>query len=103
MTSRSAWRGRVILALLVLVVLTPLGLLTSASAWGEWGLGELAERLGWVPEGLRRLSGLWSAPLADYGVPGVSDTVGYVLSALVGALVVGVAGWAVGRFAGRER
>ena len=51
--------------LIVLVLVSPVGLLAPGTAWGEWGTQELT-RLGLqsVPVGLQKLSGLWGAPMA---------------------------------------
>ena len=80
---------------IVLVLLSPLGLLAPGTAWGEWGTGELT-RLGLqsVPVGLEKLSGLWGAPLAAYAVPFLGNAnLGYVLSAAVGVVVVTTFVW----------
>lgn len=85
------------LALGTLVILSPLGLIASGTAFGEWGVDQLEEEVGFVPAGLERMAGLWShAPLADYGIAGfnasfMQSAAGYILSALVGvALVAGI-------------
>lgn len=82
-------------ALIVLVVASPLGLLAPGTAWGEWGTDELAE-MGFksIPTGLEKLSTLWGAPLADYDLPALGNAnLGYVLSAIVGVAVVGLVVW----------
>jgi cobalt/nickel transport system permease protein len=84
----------------VLLVLTPLGLLAAGTAWGEWGASDFSDpavrqeiaaaSLGQAPpaaapQGLRRLSSAWTAPLPDYAPPFLrSSAVGYVLSAMFG-------------------
>jgi len=81
--------------LAVLGVASPLGLLAPGTAWGEWGLEELA-RLGLqsIPAGLEKLSGLWGAPMADYALPSLGNAnVGYILSAVLGILLVGIMTW----------
>ncbi|MDH7478503.1 MAG: PDGLE domain-containing protein [Syntrophomonadaceae bacterium] len=81
-------------ALVVMIVLSPLGLLAGGTAFGEWGAEELFKELGYVPAGLARLADIWTQRvlLPDYTVPGlengVGPAVGYVLSALVGASLV---------------
>jgi cobalt/nickel transport system permease protein len=81
--------------LAALVVLSPLGLLAPGTAWGEWGAEELTKMgLKAIPQGMARLSGLWGAPLADYDLPALGNTsLGYVLSALLGVLVVALVVW----------
>ena len=51
--------GRFWYALAALVLLSPLGLLAAGTAWGEWGLGDLAKTRGRVPVGLESLAGAW--------------------------------------------
>jgi cobalt/nickel transport system permease protein len=89
------------LALALLMILTPLGLLAAGTAWGEWApedfhdpqarqqiqIGSLnvpaPER---APEGLQRLASVWTAPIPGYAPPWMqSETFGYIMSALVGA------------------
>ena len=84
------WAG-----LAVLVIASPLGLLAPGTAWGEWGTDQLAELgINSVPQGMAQLSTLWGAPLADYDLPALGNAnVGYVLSAVVGIIVVGLVVW----------
>jgi len=82
------------LGLLVLIILSPLGLIATGTAFGEWGLDELKNEVGFIPAGLQQWADLWShAPLPDYSVPGLNATfahaaAGYILSAVVGAALV---------------
>jgi cobalt/nickel transport system permease protein len=82
-------------ALAVLIFATPLGLLAPGTAWGEWGSNEFAALgLSFVPQGLKQLEGLWGAPLAGYNLPALGNpNLGYVLSAIVGLVVVAVVTW----------
>jgi len=80
----------------VLMLLTPLGVLAAGKAWGEWSPSELARAstqvdagaaakhpAAAVPQGLERLSGLWTAPFPAYAPAFVrSRTFGYLLSAV---------------------
>jgi cobalt/nickel transport system permease protein len=87
------------IALLVLAVVSPLGLLAPGTAWGEWGTEELS-KLGFkaIPEGIARLSGIWGAPLQGYNLPALGNSnLGYILSAFVGILVVSVVAWLFAR------
>ncbi len=96
--SRWAWAG-----LLALVALTPIGLLAPGTAWGEWGRAEL-ERLGlgYIPVGFDRWSSLWSAPLSGYGHTEISNpTVGYLVSAILGVVMVLVVIFALAWLLGR--
>jgi cobalt/nickel transport system permease protein len=90
-------RRRWIVALLaVFIAAVPLGLLASGGAFAESDSGEIAQRIGYVPEGLARLGGHWSGLLPDYswnGAGGVWTVVSYIVSALVGVAVLTVIVW----------
>lgn len=81
-----------------LVLLTPIGVLAPGTAWGEWGAGELKAALGYVPAGLGKLGGLWTAAIPGYAPAFVRDPMaGYLVAAIAGsALVVGIT-WLIGR------
>ena len=85
------------IALGVLALLTPLGLLASSTAWGERGSDEVKTMLGYVPAGMAKFSELWHAPLPDYAIPGLGDTVGYILSAMVGIALIAAVTWGLGK------
>lgn len=71
----------------VLVVATPLGLLATGDAWGEWGTEDLASMVGYTPSGMS--SGWeWSALMPDYSIGGLPETLGYVLCAVIGVLLL---------------
>lgn len=82
------------LSLGVLILLSPMGLIASGPAFGEWGLDQLPEKVGFIPAGMAKLATLWNqSPLPDYGVPGMNGSFaqsagGYILSALAGVLLV---------------
>jgi cobalt/nickel transport protein len=95
-TAKKLWIG-----IGVLILLTPLGLMVpkwsgAGGAWGEWGLNKIEKIAGFVPAGMKRLSEIWKAPLPDYALPGQSkgpvvESLGYVLSAIIGiAITAGV-------------
>jgi len=68
-------------ALALLAILTPLGLLAAGSAWGEWSVEEFVK----APAGMQRFAHLWSAPFAKYAPPLFRNgAVGYGVSALLG-------------------
>ena len=82
------------IGLMLLVILTPLGLLAVGETFGEWGPEEVKEKLGFVPPGLESLSDLWSAPLPDYALPGGDESMtgaaaAYILSAVIGVVMCG--------------
>jgi cobalt/nickel transport system permease protein len=81
--------------LAVLVIASPFGLLAPGTAWGEWGTAQLT-RMGFqsIPQGMQRLSGIWGAPLAGYNLPALGNAnAGYIFSAILGILVVGIVVW----------
>ena len=87
---RALWTG-----LAVMIVLVPVGLLAPGTAWGEWGAQELTSRgLAFVPQGLAKLSGLWSAPLPGYNLPALRNAnLSYILSGITGTIVIGIVAW----------
>jgi cobalt/nickel transport system permease protein len=89
-------------ALVVLAFATPLGLLAAGTAWGEWGADELKEMLGYVPKGLASMGDFWKAPLPDYSISGVGEVPGYILSALIGLVIVGILVWLLTRWIGHR-
>jgi len=96
--TRILWIG-----LAILILLAPLGLLAPGTAWGEWGGEELRELgLGFIPEGLKRLGGIWPAPIPDYEVLGLNANLGYILSAVVGIVLVSLVTWLVSRMVFRQ-
>jgi len=78
--------------LALLIALVPLGLLFSATPWGEWGRDELSRVTGFVPEGMKSVAewkGLfpgYSAPWAQGGLRGALFYAGSTLGA--SALIV---------------
>jgi cobalt/nickel transport system permease protein len=75
--------------IVALICLSPLGLLASGTAWGEWGADEIGAAasggaLGFAPAGMQH-GFSFEALMADYGVKGLPQVVGYLLSAIAGA------------------
>ena len=90
-------------ALGMVALATPIGLLASGTAWGEWGIDELKHLgLGSIPSGLERFADWWPAPLPDYGLPRMGAVIGYILSALIGIVLVACLLWLVGRIVIRK-
>jgi len=79
--------------LAALIAATPLGLLASGTAWGEWGADEIAsiatngKALGYVPEGLKNGWTL-SALISDYAIDGMNEIAAYILSAIIGVALL---------------
>jgi cobalt ECF transporter T component CbiQ len=100
------------IALAVLAILTPLGILAVGSAWGEWSVSDFlhpetrqqiaAASAGQAPPaqppaGLERMAYLWTAPFSRYAPPFLKNSaLGYMLSAMIGMALIIV----IGLFAG---
>lgn len=92
--------------MVLLVVLTPLGLLAPGGAFGEDAPQDLDLRglgLSAVPEGLNKYNGFWhNAIFSGYDFTGDGHpTLGYVVSAVVGILVVGLVVLLIGTLVAR--
>lgn len=83
----------ILLALLILLLLTPLGIILpslfhSEGAWGEWSTEVVREKTGSVPRGMKKTAKIWKAPLANYGFgknnSSWSGILGYIVSAITG-------------------
>jgi hypothetical protein len=81
-----------------LIILSPLGLILpehfkAGAAWGEWGVDEIKEIVGYIPKGLEKLSSLWNAPIPDYAFKGWEEkglfllSFAYIISAILGVLI----------------
>ncbi|MBN1409649.1 MAG: cobalt transporter CbiM, partial [Spirochaetales bacterium] len=82
-----------LIVLAVLVILTPIGLLASGTAWGEWGTEELKEKIGFIPRGFSQFADFWKSLLPDYSVGGtegnpVAVSLIYIVSAVIGIAVI---------------
>ena len=85
-------RRGVWIALAALAALSPLGLIATGSAWGEWGVDEFMEATGlnYVPDQIAN-GFSFEALLPDYTVPGLPDVAGYIVSAAIGIAVLVIA------------
>lgn len=84
-----------LIPIIAMVILTPLGLIASGTAWGEWGTDEIKDALGYIPQGLTSMSDKWNALMPDYSLPALGDgqfgsIAGYILSALVGIALISI-------------
>jgi len=97
----------------ILIVLSPLGLMMperfkAGSAWGEWGVAEVQKLVGYVPNGLAKLSTIWNAPIPDYafkgwGRKGLSHlNFAYIISAIVGIAIISVVAWFIGKMLAKK-
>jgi cobalt/nickel transport system permease protein len=76
-----------------LICFSPLGLLATGTAWGEWGVDEIQSvvsgsgPLGYVPQGMAN-GFSFETLLPDYSVSGLPVSVSYILSAILGASIL---------------
>lgn len=98
-TAKSSFFSRykvMLIPIVVLIILTPLGLLATGTAWGEWGSDEIKKAIGYIPKGFAEIADKWNALMPDYSLPALGDSTGssiagYILSAIVGiVLIVGL-------------
>lgn len=105
-------RKRVFYFFALLVIWTPVGLITPGVAYGEWVPEQGFDKLpgaGYLPEGIDSLSRLWKAPLQFYQFPWIGQTAsvseqapGYIVSAALGVIVVIGATWLLGKLLARR-
>jgi cobalt/nickel transport system permease protein len=85
--------GPVYSLLIVMIMLSPLGLLAAGTAWGEWGTDEISEAisggsaLGYTPKGMKE-GFSFKAVAPDYTIGGISETLAYILSAAAGVAIL---------------
>ena len=101
------------LGIAVLIGLSPLGLILpehfkAGPAWGEWGADEMRKLVGYIPRGMQKLSGFWSAPIPGYGFKCGEDkglphlSFAYILSAIVGISIIILVVMAIGKLLTRK-
>lgn len=76
-----------------LIILSPLGLIASGTAFGEWNLHEVEKLIGYVPTGMANTADKWKALLPDYAIPKLGETplalsLGYISSAIIGVALI---------------
>lgn len=92
-TTTKLWLG-----ILILALISPLGLLLpecfkAGDAWGEWSPDGFKTMVGYIPQGLEKLSNLWNAPIPDYAFKGWEEkglshlSMAYIFSAILGIAV----------------
>ena len=97
----------------ILIILSPLGLILpehfkAGSAWGEWGADEMQKLVGYIPQGLEKLSSFWNAPMPDYAFKGWEErglphlSFAYIISAAVGVGIIIVIVLAIGKILAKK-
>ncbi len=96
--------------ILFLLILSPLGIIlpyifNSKDAWGEWGPEDLKELIGYIPEGLEKLSSLSKPIFPDYNLKIWEDgsllqqSLGYIITGLIGVGIVVLIVYLLGKVA----
>jgi cobalt/nickel transport system permease protein len=83
-------KGKTFIGVLLaaLVVLTPIGLLATGTAWGEWGVEDMIDVVGFTPAGMSNgVLSSFSAICPDYSIGNLPEWIGYILSAIIGTAV----------------
>ena len=89
--------------LIGMVLLSPLGLLATGNAWGEWDLESInsvitkGKALGFTPKGMEE-GFSFKTLIPDYSVYGISEVMGYVLSAIAGVAIMIITFKIIGSF-----
>ena len=79
--------------IIAFILLSPLGLLATGTAWGEWDPKELAEMdymgkpLGYTPQGMATGFSL-DALFPDYAISGLPEWFAYIISAIIGTAIL---------------
>ncbi|MCY6484604.1 cobalt transporter CbiM [Clostridium aestuarii] len=69
--------------IVAMVLLVPIGLLATGTAWGEWGENEIKNMIGFIPKGMKNGFKIETL-MPDYAISGVPEALGYIFSAVVG-------------------
>jgi hypothetical protein len=86
-----------------IILLTPLGLLAPGTAWGEWGLDAIKQKIGFIPQGMYCFNTIIKNILPDYSIPGFDknffqSALGYIFSAVIGIAVIVLIFWLIAKF-----
>jgi cobalt/nickel transport protein len=94
MIKKTTLTKKVWIALLVLVLLSPLGVLLpeffhTEGAWGEWSIEKVEKQTGHAPAGMQKDANLWKAPIRNYSIGSEKDSLPkrsgyYILSGAIG-------------------
>lgn len=93
----TSFQKRLVVGLVIMAFLSPLGIIlpkmfNSGDAWGEWGTAKIEKFIGYVPEGMKRLAGIWKAPVSDYNPGGENASMAaqmlyYIISGCIGIII----------------
>ena len=93
----STVQKKLLIALVVLAILSPIGIYLPAKfnaedAWGEWSAKTIEKQLGFVPEKMKIVGELWKAPIPDYNLGDEKSSftvqgLSYILSGAIGIVL----------------
>jgi cobalt/nickel transport system permease protein len=76
-----------------LAVLSPLGLLASGTAWGEWGNEELQAMVGYIPKGMEK-GFSFDSIMPDNTIGNMPEVIAYLASVVIVVLLIfGIVRW----------
>ena len=79
--------------IIALICLSPLGLLATGTAWGEWGTDKIKDvisngkTLGFIPNGMKNGFSFKSI-IPDYIIKNLPGPIGYIISAIAGVAIL---------------
>ena len=76
---------KIVIFLIIMLALTPFGLISEYPAWGEWGIEEFQGLVGYIPTGMQNAS--IQAPIPDYEIGGMNPVISTLISAMIGVIV----------------
>jgi cobalt/nickel transport protein len=106
------FQKRLILGILVVILITPIGIILpelfkSGDAWGEWSVETIKEKIGYVPEGMKKDEKVWKVPMTDYSLGKNDNSIvkksgSYLLSGFVGVACITLLSFGVYKLIKRE-
>ena len=84
---RSAGKKPLYGLIIAMILLSPIGLLATGTAWGEWGADEIKDIVGYVPNAFEHGFN-FNAMMPDYAVNGMNEIIGYIISAVAGVAII---------------
>lgn len=92
-------QNKLLIGLIVLIILSPIGIIIpeyfkTGDPWGEWGIEYIEKMIGYSPQGLKKIGGIWKAPLTDYNLNSLGNkslknsSISYIISGIIGVLSI---------------
>jgi len=85
------WPRKAIIIMIIFIILTPLGILATGEAWGEWDISDWPVSNSWKSIA-SNIASIWNAPLPDYNLPnwesGILPYIGYIISGVIGVVML---------------